>query len=357
MNERIAKVLSNMDRAGLDQILVSAPASIKYLTGLQVGPGERLCALLIRSNGQVTLHANRLFALEKGQDFDLVEHDDTDDCIAVMQRDIKPGRLGIDKVWPSGFAVRLMDQRPDVRLALGSAPVDEARMCKTPDEIEKMRLSSLANDRATQKALSAMLLGETEKQAADRYSACAVAEGASGNSFAPLICFGPGAAEPHHDTSADVRLKNGDAVIMDVGLLLDGYCSDMTRTCFMGAMTDEQKKVYDIVRAANEAGRAAAKPGIPLSEIDRAARDVITKAGYGEYFLHRTGHGIGLEVHEPPDVSATSSQIALPGMVFSVEPGIYLKGKFGVRIEDLVAITQDGAVTLNELHSEPMVIQ
>lgn len=356
MNDRITKVLSNMEKARLDQILVSAPASIKYLTGLQVGPGERLCALLINSNGQVTLHANRLFALEKGADFDLVEHDDTDDCIGVLEKDVRPGRLGVDKVWPSGFAVRLMDKRPDVKLTLGSAPVDEARMCKTPEEIEKMRLSSLANDRATEKALMAMVLGETEKQAANRYAACAAEQGASGCSFAPLICFGPGAAEPHHDT-ANVPLHTGDAVIMDVGLLLNDYCSDMTRTCFMGSMSDEQKKIYGLVRAANEAGRAAAKPGVPLCEIDRAARDVIAKAGYGDYFLHRTGHGIGLEVHEPPDVSATSQQIALPGMVFSVEPGIYLKGKFGVRIEDLVAITQDGAITLNQMHREPMVIQ
>ena len=355
MNDRIAKVLSNMEKAGLDQILVSAPASIKYLTGLGVGPGERLCALLLNSNGQVTLHGNRLFVLEKGADFDLVEHDDTDDCIAVLEKDIKAGRLGVDKVWPSGFAVRLMDMRPDVKLALGSAPVDDARMLKTADEIEKMRLSSLANARATEKALMGMTLGEKETDAAARYLSCAKEQGASGCSFPALICFGPGAAEPHHDT-AEVELKKGDAVIMDVGLLLNGYCSDMTRTCFMGGMTDEQKKVYDLVRAANEAGRAAAKPGVPLCEIDKAARDVIAKAGYGDYFLHRTGHGIGLEVHEPPDVSATSRQIAMPGMVFSVEPGIYLKGKFGVRIEDLVAITEDGAITLNQMHREPMIL-
>ncbi len=355
MNERIAKVLSNMEKAGLKQILVSAPASIRYLTGLRVGPGERLCALVINDDAQVTLHTNRLFAVEQGPDFTLVEHDDTDDCIAVLERDIRPGVLGIDKVWPGGFAVRLMDKRPDVKLALGSAPVDDARMLKTPAEIEKMRLSSLANDRATEKALRAMVLGETEKDAADRYTACALAEGGSGWSFEPLICFGPGAAEPHHETS-NIALKSGDAVIMDVGLLLDGYCSDMTRTAFMGGMTDEQKRVYDLVRAANEAGRAAAKPGVPLCEIDRAARDVITKGGYGEYFLHRTGHGIGMEVHEPPDVSATSKLIAQPGMIFSVEPGIYLKGKFGVRIEDLVAITETGAITLNEMHREPMIL-
>lgn len=356
MNERMKRVLGNMERAGLEQVLISAPASLKYLTGVHVAPGERLCALVLNSSGESTLYANRLFAMEPGADYRLVEFDDTDDCISVLQGGIKSGKLGVDKVWPSGFAVRLMDARPDVRLALGSAPVDDARMCKSAEEIEKMRQSSLANDRATEKALSGMTIEETELDACARYAECATQEGASGCSFEPLVCFGAGAAEPHH-ASNSTRLQKGDAVIMDVGLLLDEYCSDMTRTCFMGAMTDEQKKVYDIVRAANEAGRAAAKPGVPLCEIDRAARDVIAKAGYGEFFLHRTGHGIGLEVHEPPDVSATSKQIALPGMVFSVEPGIYLKGKFGVRIEDLVAITEDGAITLNRMHREPMVIE
>lgn len=355
MNDRIARVIANMERKGLRQILVSAPASLAYLTGLRVGAGERLCALLLDDEGHTTLHANRLFALESSPDFALVEHDDTDDCISVLQRDVRPGVLGIDKVWPGGFAVRLMDSRPDVKLAIGSGPVDEARMCKTPEEVEWMRKSSLANDRATARAMAGLTLGETETEAAQRYTACALAEGASGNSFSPLVCFGAGAAEPHHDTGT-ARLQKGDAVIMDVGLRLAGYCSDMTRTAFMGGMTDEQKRVYDTVCAANAAGRAAARPGIPLSEIDRAARSVIEKAGYGEAFLHRTGHGIGLEVHEPPDVSATSSVIAQPGMVFSVEPGIYLKGRFGVRVEDLVVITENGSETLNQLSREPLVI-
>ena len=356
MNDRIRRVIGHMAENGLGQILVSAPASLEYLAGVRVAPGERLCALLLRDDGEATLYANRLFALEQGEGYRLVEYDDTEDPIACLASGVRAGKLGVDKVWPSGFAVRLMEARPDVRLALGSAPVDRARMQKDAQEIEKMRLSSLANDRVLEKTLRALVRGETEEDVGARYLANARAEGASGCSFEPLICFGPNAAEPHHETGL-ARLQTGDAAILDVGLLLNGYCSDMTRTCFIGSMSDEQKKIYDLVREANAAGRAEAAPGVPLSEIDRAARDVIAKAGYGEYFLHRTGHGIGLEVHEPPDVSATSEQIALPGMCFSVEPGIYLKGKIGVRVEDLVAITEDGAVTLNEMTREPIIIE
>ena len=130
----------------------------------------------------------------------------------------------------------------------------------------------------------------------------------------------------------------------------------MTRTVFFGGATDEQKKIYEIVKAANFAGKAAVKPGVPLREIDRAARSVIEQAGYGPNFLHRTGHGLGLEVHEPPDVSSVSPAIAQPGMVFSIEPGVYLPGKFGVRVEDLVLVTIDGCECLNELDREFMVV-
>ena len=147
-------------------------------------------------------------------------------------------------------------------------------------------------------------------------------------------------------------LKEGDAVILDVGLTWQSYCSDMTRTVFLGKATDEQKRVYDLVRAANAAGRAAVRPGVAMRDIDWAARKVIEDAGYGPYFIHRTGHGIGLEVHEYPDVSASSDAVAKPGMIFSVEPGIYLPGKFGVRVEDLVAVTEDGCETLNKTSRE-----
>ena len=347
-HSRISRVIENMNACGLDQILVTGTPSVYYLTGSWVNPGERMLALYLNSNGDVRLFANRLFALNGNTDVPLTEFDDTEDPVALLAGCIRPGKIGIDKVWPSQFTIRLMEAKADVRPVLGSAPVDDARMCKDAEEIALMRASSLMNDRAIRMTMADICEGMTELELQDAYLKNAKKVGGDGSSFHPITCFGPNCAEPHHDND-ETRLKKGDSIILDVGLMHQRYCSDMTRTVFFSSATDEQKKVYDIVRRGNEAGRAAVKPGVPMCEFDRAARRVIEDAGYGKYFIHRTGHGIGLEVHEHPDNSATSRIIAKPGMCFSVEPGVYLPGKFGVRIEDLVVVTEDGVETLNQL--------
>ena len=344
--QRLARVIENMRRSSLRQLLVSAPASVFYLTGKWIHPGERMLALYIRDDGSVRLFANRLFALAGNVSLPLTEYDDTDDCVKILADHLLPGDIGVDKVWPSLFTIRLMESRQDIRPVLGSHCVDDARLCKDAQEIALMRESSHKNDETTLQVIKQLRCGMKESDVADLYKQISASLGSSKPSFSPLICFGANCAEPHHDTDASI-LKSGDSVILDVGLTWQSYCSDMTRTVFMGTPTDEQKRVYDIVRTANDAGRAAVRPGIPLKEVDRAARKVIEDAGYGPQFIHRTGHGIGLEVHEFPDVSATSEVIAKPGMIFSVEPGIYLPGKFGVRVEDLVVVTEDGCETLN----------
>lgn len=352
---RISRVIAGMEQMGLEQIIVSAPASVFYLTGKWIAPGERMLALYLNKNGEATLFANRLFALGGAVDVPLVEYDDVDDPAKILAAAVRPGKIGIDKFWPSQFTIRLMDARSDVRPVLGSACVDEARMCKDEEELRLMRESSLKNDAATAETVRALRAGMTESELASVYTAAAKAQGASGMSFPPLICFGANCAEPHHDTADDV-LKKGDSVIIDVGLTWQSYASDMTRTVFFGEATDEQKRVYDLVCAANAAGRAAVRPGVPLKAFDLAARKVIEDAGYGKYFIHRTGHGIGLQEHEPPDVSSVSETIARPGMTFSIEPGVYLPGRFGVRVEDIVAVTEDGGETLNKLDRELLVI-
>lgn len=354
--ERVRRVTENMKSEGLAQIIVSTPASVFYLTGAKVGPGERMLALVVRDDGTMILHGNRLFALQGAVDVPLVEHDDTDDCVAVLAKDILPGKLGIDRFWASQFTIRLMQARPDVTPVLGSGPVDRARMEKGADEIAAMRVASRMNDRVISRTIEQLRVGMTETEVGALYTAIALEEGAQGCSFPPLICFGANCAEPHHDSDTTV-LKKGDPVIIDVGVKLDDYCADMTRTVFMGQPTDEMRRVYDLVKAANEAGRAAVRPGEPMKNFDRAARAVIEAGGYGPYFTHRTGHGIGLEVHEYPDNSASSEIIARPGMTFSVEPGIYLPGHFGVRIEDLVVVTETGCETLNALERDVRVIE
>ena len=352
---RLNRVIENMKAEGLEQIIVSSTPSVYYLTGKWISPGERMLALYISADGAATLFANRLFAVGSDPDMKIVEFDDIDDPVAILAGTVKAGKIGIDKVWPSQFTIRLMQARPDAVPVLGSAPVDEARMCKDEEEIALMREASLMNDKAIELTIAAIREGISELELDETYKKNAKAVGGDGSSFSPITCFGPNCAEPHHDND-ETRLKKGDSIILDVGLMHQRYCSDMTRTVFFSSATDEQKKVYDLVRRANEAGRAAVRPGVPMCEFDRAARKVIEDAGYGKYFIHRTGHGIGLEVHEHPDNSATSRIIAKPGMCFSVEPGVYLPGKFGVRVEDLVVVTEDGVETLNRMDHDFRIV-
>ena len=345
---RLTRVIAGMKRAGLSCILVSDPYSVYYLTGRMIWPGERMLALAVYDTGDVKLFVNRLFAQQAEEGLPLIEFDDTDDCVGILARSLPGGKIGIDKNWPSRFTIGLMEKRSDIRPVLGSAPVDDARMLKGMDERDAMLVSSRMNDETTRRVIETLKEGDTELEVGQRHIEIGKELGAKGFSFPPLICFGANGAEPHHMTDG-TSLKEGDMVILDVGLNVNGAMSDMTRTVVLGKATDEQREVYELVKAANEAGKKAAAPGVPLKEIDAAARSVIAKAGYGDRFIHRTGHGIGLEVHEPPDVSSVSPVIAQPGMIFSIEPGIYLPGKFGVRIEDLVLVTETGCEVLNAL--------
>ena len=346
--KRLARVIENMGQAGLSCILVTAPHSVYYLTGLFVHPGERMLALMVKEDGTARLFANRLFALPSQENLPITEFDDTEDAVGVLAGFLPAGKIGIDKLWPSEFTIRLMQARGDIVPVLGSAPVDDARMIKDANEIACMRESSHRNDEAVRRLIPTIRAGEMEIEVCERYAKFAKEAGGEGMSFSPLVCFGKNCAEPHH-ASDETRLESGQTAILDVGLFYRRMASDMTRTVVLGRATDEMKRVYDLVLRANEAGRRAARPGVPMREIDFAARKVIEDAGYGKYFIHRLGHGIGLEVHEPMDASAVNARPAQPGMTFSVEPGIYLPGKFGVRIEDLVCVTEDGCETLNEL--------
>jgi Xaa-Pro dipeptidase len=346
--KRLARVIENMGQAGLSCILVTAPHSVYYLTGLFVHPGERMLALMVKEDGMTRLFANRLFALPPQENLPITEFDDTEDAVGVLADFLPAGKIGIDKLWPSGFTIRLMHARGDIVPVVGSTPVDDARMIKDAEEIARMRESSYLNDAAVERLIPTLRLGETELDVCDRYARLAKEVGGEGVSFSPLVCFGQNCAEPHH-ASDGTRLGAGQTVILDVGLSHGRMMSDMTRTVVFGRATDEMKKVYELVLRANEAGRRAARPGVEMREIDRAARGIIEDAGYGKYFIHRLGHGIGLEVHEPMDASAVNARKAVAGMTFSVEPGIYLPGKFGVRIEDLVCVTEDGCETLNAL--------
>ncbi|MBQ8918470.1 MAG: aminopeptidase P family protein, partial [Oscillospiraceae bacterium] len=226
--------------------------------------------------------------------------------------------------------------------------VDKARACKDEVEQNLMRASSAINDRVMLKVEAYIKEGMTEKQISEFIQAEYTAEGSDSLAFAPIVSFGAHAADPHHDPDG-TTLKAGDCIVIDMGCRKDRYCSDMTRTYFCKSADPKYAAIHDLVREANEKAEAILKPGVKLCELDKIARDHIAAAGYGEYFTHRLGHFIGQTEHERGDVSGVSQIVAKPGMVFSVEPGVYLPGEFGVRIEDLVLVTEDGCERLNKV--------
>jgi Xaa-Pro dipeptidase len=356
MNEgRLRRVTAHMKEMGLEQIIVSAPASVYYLTGHWVDPHERMLALYIDASGKAILFGNAIFGLPDTPELPVVPHADSDNPVQALAKIVKPGKLGVDKFWYSKFLIGLMELHGDVQPVNGSAPVDIARMIKDEAERESLRESSRINDSVVGAVIKMLREDIAENELAAEVNRLFRQNGADCEG-AQLVCFGANGADPHH--AADTtRLKPGDSVIFDIFTPIRRYWCDMTRTMFYRSVSQKQREVYELVRRANEMAISQIKPGVPLCEIDRTARQIIERGGYGPQFTHRLGHGIGLDCHEPPDVSGASQLPLQAGMVFSVEPGIYLPGEFGVRIEDLVLVTPDGCEVLNRYPKELQVIE
>ena len=355
--ERAQKVLASMKENGMDQLIVSDPASINYLMGRLMNPGERLMVLVFdAAAGKTELVISKLYPQGDNPIWPVTYVDDVDDCVAILSEKIaETGVIGIDKNWAAKFLLRLMELRPNLTYKNGSYIIDKIRQIKTNEEQEFMIEASRLNDLAVERLIKEVNKGYTEKELADKLLDIYHDLGSEGFSFYPICCYGANAADPHHSND-DSTGKSGDSVILDIGCLWTGYCSDMTRTVFLGNVSEEQKKVYNIVKTANERAIAAVKPGVRFCDVDAAARDYITEQGYGPYFVHRTGHNIGQEVHEAGDVSSANTDILKPGMTFSIEPGIYLTGNFGVRVEDLVLVTEDGCKVLNHFTKDLIVV-
>ena len=347
MRSRIERVMDHMREAGLTQLIVSDPKSIWYLTEVDVEPHERLFAFLIRNDGKHMFFLNRLYNVQN-TGFSECWFSDTDDYIGMMAAQIDSGMpLGIDKDWKAGFLIPLMERCPGLRPVLASDCVDDCRAVKDEREQMLMREASRINDEVNRLASEYVREGMTEKQVAAYIDAEFQKRGCSGSSFTSIVSFGANAADPHHEPD-DTVLKEGECVLIDMGCVKERYCSDMTRTFFCGKPDPEQMKIHDLVREANEIAESMICPGVRFCEIDAAARNHIAAAGYGEYFTHRLGHFIGQTAHEKGDVSSANTRKAEPGMIFSIEPGIYLPGRFGVRIEDLVMVTENGIERLNQ---------
>lgn len=265
--------------------------------------------------------------------------------------------IGVESLRMRFLELRLLEAAaPDATFVDAEKVTTELRLTKDAAELQAMRRAVHVAEQALRATMPQLRAGMTERQAASELTAQMLRAGSDSElPFPPIVASGPNSALPHA-TPTDRQLQPGDFLIIDWGAAVDGYISDLTRTLAFEPVDPELRRVHAIVLQANEAGRAAARPGVACAEVDRAARQVIEKAGYGPRFTHRTGHGIGMEAHEPPYIRGDNAELLAPGMTFTVEPGVYLTGRGGVRIEDNVVITPDGAESLSTLDRSLVVI-
>ncbi len=353
---RVDAVLQNLEQMGLSQMLITDPLAIFYLTGRMIQPLERFYGLYLNRRGGHKIFINLLETVPEDLGVEKVRFSDTDpvlDLVAAAVDSREP--LGVDKNLPARFLLPLIERGAAGGFVNASLAIDRARAVKDEQERALMRRASQLNDMALEQLRPWITAGVSELELAERLTKLYRELGADGTSFDPLVAFGANAASGHHWPD-DTRLQPGDVVLIDAGCIYKGYCSDMTRTYVYQRATDRQRQVYEVVRRANEAAEQAVRPGVPLRELDQIARDIITEAGFGPQFTHRLGHFIGLEDHEFGDVSASAADAAVPGNVFSIEPGVYLAGELGVRIEDLVLVTETGCEILNALPKELEII-
>lgn len=353
---RVDNVLSHLEAMGLEQILVTDPLSILYLTGRLIKPLERFYALYLNRNGSHKIFINQLETVPEDLGVEKIRFTDAEPYLDLVYNAIdhtKP--LGVDKNMAARFLLPLMNRTSATSYVNASLALDKARSVKDAQEQELMRKASQINDQAMLRFKELIHAGVTERDVAEQTKHIYLDLGADGFSFEPLVAFGASAASGHHYPDG-TKLKTGDCVLFDVGCTYQGYCSDMTRTFFYQRVSPRQQEIYELVRQANEAAEQAVRPGIPLKELDGIARGLISQAGYGPNFTHRLGHFIGLETHDFGDVSAVATDAAVPGNIFSIEPGIYLEGELGVRIEDLVLVTETGCEVLNHLSKDLEII-
>lgn len=362
--QRIAKLLELTAQANLAAVAIMPGPNMQYFAGLHFHLSERPALAIFPVHGQPALIcpafeatkaqrspiAWQLFTYVDGQDVSEVFHA----AGHALQLDQK--RLGIEAYKMRVLELRLLEK---AAYALVCEPADDLisrlRLIKDTGEIATLRRAIQITEQALDDVIGAARVGMTERQIANLLTQTLLQRGAQGLAFEPLIQSGPNAALPHA-TAGERIVQAGEVLLLDFGVTVEGYSSDITRTFVMGQANEELAKIYELVKQANAAGRAAAKPGVSGQDVDRAARKVIVDAGYGQYFTHRTGHGLGLEGHEPPYIVEGNTAPLEAGNVFTIEPGIYVPGLGGVRIEDDLLITENGAESLTTYDRELRIV-
>lgn len=346
---RINNAQKLLSKNNLAALLVTSPQNFFYFSGSWLDSQERLQAIVISPAGDYTIICHEMFKnqINVPVGANSLFWRDGEDAIARLAALLPAdGTIAVDNQWPSGNLIQLMALNPQLHFATSTNVLGLLRRIKDSVEIELLKQSGLCADRVMAGLTKFIRAGITELDVVDEIKRLFKLQGVNQLSFDAIVAAGANGAVPHHQPG-DTVLQPGDAVVIDMGGIKNHYCSDITRTFFIGQATPEKEKVYHVVRQAQEAAVEAVKPGVPMKDIDQIARAIITEAGYGDYFTHRTGHGLGIDIHEEPYLAATNDQPLEEGMVVSIEPGIYLPGKFGVRIEDIVVVTKDGAERLN----------
>ncbi len=374
--ERLTAARELAERAGLEAILVGVGADLRYLAGYPAMPLERLTMLVIPARGAWSLVVPRLEETPARLcppaatgDLPVVTWEEGDDAhaqVAGLLR-VAPGAVGGRRVriavsddLPARHLLPLQRHLPDAQFSVASAVLREQRMIKDPDEIALLTLAAHAADRVVAQIAGGRLVGRTEADVAEEVRGRLIAEGHDEALFA-IVGSGLNSASPHHEAS-DRIIRAGEPIVLDIGGTLDGYGSDITRTLWVtggdAARGPDQRfrHLFGVLQGAQTAARAAVRPGIACEAVDAAARHPIEAEGFGDAFFHRTGHGIGLEGHEEPYIIGGNTEPLRAGMAFSVEPGIYLPGAYGARIEDIVVCGPDGPIELNEAPRELYVV-
>jgi Xaa-Pro aminopeptidase len=367
---RLARAAVAAGQAGFDALLIGVGAELRYLTGYAAHETERLTMLVVPRQGPPGLVVPLLEkpAAQAGSRVPVAIEPwgETDDPAALVAGLLTasgseaPFRLGIsDRLWALQL-LRLQAALPGSTFASATSALRTLRMSKDEDEIALLRLAAQAADRVVDQIAAGQLVGRTEAAVSREVRDRLVAEGHDEATFA-IVAAGPNSASPHH-TASDRVIRAGEPIVLDIGGTLGGYASDITRTLWVtggdaaNGPDEEYRHLFAVLRTAQEKASNAVRPGIACEAIDAAARDVIAAEGYGEAFIHRTGHGIGLEGHEEPYLVAGNAQPLAEGVAFSVEPGIYLDGRYGARIEDIVVCGADGPIPLNETDRDLRIV-
>lgn len=355
---RAGRVRARMEQLGIDVLLLSVGADLPWLTGYEAMPLERLTMLVMAAHGDAALVVPRLEAPRvdaSGGGFEVVAWEETDDPVELVARLAgAPSTVAVgDRTW-AAFLLDLQRALPSASFRRASEVTGPLRAVKDAAEIERLRAAAHAVDAVAAEMRERPFAGRSELDVHRELVERMLAHGHARANFA-IVAAGSDAASPHHEPGSRV-IADGDVVLCDFGGVRDGYCSDITRMFHVGEPPSEVRDVYEVLAEAQECGVRAAAVGVPCETVDAAARAVIEASGFGERFIHRTGHGIGVEEHEEPYLVAGNATPLAEGNVFSIEPGIYLPGRFGLRLEDIVVATAGGPQRLNEAARDLAVV-